>query len=1450
MTQSYQPLTKETANPNAATAAAAVFAQSRAPNQNLSSAAAAAALKARPITPTNVSEVQTRRTHRRTPSVSSLGSRDSRRELHRSPSVGSMTDRTFRSPSPGRSPAPIPHNAPPVPQIPADVGQTVQRKTSTVQTQSFKTASQKQREGKGSWFGAAAAGDLHNIRTSDAVLQRAYSPVSERPLSPSSINFSYPRAQTESPAPRNRPMSASGSLPDQTMVYDANSRRMVPRYQLLGVQQTVQNASQKPVKKKKSNVSRGGSHLSKGTIGRTTTAVPEVNPIAEEPKSVKIPDTMPISVSREQTLVDSESDVERDRPIQSIELDSRPLSTIAPADEEAEVNRIEMSKQQEEEREEEEAYPKFAETEEPLPAAAPPAQQTQGPDMMLDQEPPVPKQIVHVERTRVPSESPARSARFAPPTPEQFPTRHSPPPRSLSPLKSALKSSSLRDPSPSANTSEASSSRAGTPNKEDTPTPRRKSRVQFDDTSNMVVGEAAPIANDTLSPILPSPQAKKPWTSVMSRLGKKEHAIVDEDETMGPRPTLPLFGSIRHKKTVEPEERPLVRPLERTHSPQPRTSSTDDSPEPSILGQSSDVGVGAILAKENGINKNAANISKTREPLPPVVTSLEGPTYISHSDDESDDEEQIVAEERRADEEEILPQPEARIERVDLPSTAEESSHILPKEPITEHTQNVPSISLQEPSPLVKLPTNESDQSSPKEYFDLPGGFPAEEDSTPTQEAFDKTQVAFSKDGEPESALSLSERKNSIDTGDHMADITEESEADSIYSDAYEDLSDVEGDGFLSLDAIVDTPTSVKVSARSESKSPVNTQNESSNQEELYPLPKEEMEDKEESSPVLAAPKDWDSAKAYWKSLSLSERRQLEQEAMEEAGNEAEIDSPTAKSKKAIKKIATQISAANGTPIVAASAVVAASAANPSLPEDKHNGYQIKPGTTWSAGEYEELSQNPTPVVKPRPKSTSNTAMRKSMRATASPQAQTGRARADSAEADNKATGFRKSMRSTAQAKDTTAQRGRPLSYAAPTSSAPAPAPGRNRSADGASGSSRFGLKPSLRRRGSDSSESSFTRVRPGSSAGAGFRSSMRGSMQESQAQSGPYSSTDAAVKSTSRFSLRSLSPTPFRRNSASSPPPQQTQFGASRMRMSMRESASAGKKSKLGFGKSAKEKSSKRASRFGGDSSDDDEPRKGFNSRFIDSSDDEEPSRPMSKGRGQKPLTSMRPNTASAAAAAGAMGRPIPPRMNSREAADTAMPMQSTLRSADSLSHNRSGRGGIVSSPPGTLDTSGLGERPGHKRRGSFMSGILRRKKDESSMISRSVTESAARKDTPLERSTGELALMRSDSMQRLQAERESSWPLPDTNNNAGVGLEASPVVQPLQRPATAAGPLSVPKGSLKKNFARRRSASHQGVPGSAMPQHDFDDNESTATEPTKKKKFSGLRKMLGIKD
>lgn len=1473
---SRQPLTRETADPNAATAAASAFMR-RGSNASLSSAAAAAALRARPMTPTNVAEVQSKRAVRRSPSVASMpGGKDRSpgSQLRRTPSVGSMIERTFRSPSPGgRSPMPRERNVPPVPNIPDDhilasrkAAAGGQRRSAPppLQTQPFKTASEKMKGGghHGSWFGGATAGDAANVRRTDSVMHSATSPVEPRPGSVSpSINFSYPRGRVHSPSP---------SFDDQTLVYDANSRRMVPRGELLARSQSVREVPERPRKKQQQQEpSRSGSHLAKGTVARTQAPAlealpaqpaqpkqqlqpqpqPEPEPVEEEPAPAPAPvaAVAPVATAEQPQSPSKKKKKKKKKKAQPAATEtSAAIVAEAPAmdhqaqvpDEPRTVAATELPAAVQQPRREE---PKEAPPQQPIaqPVAAEVAAvaatpvvkaaangQARDPGVQLQSSP---------RAARVQSESPVRSARFAP-AHDQLAVRHEPPPRSVSPRKSAMKLSSPRGVSPSDDGSEVSARNLSPPRAEDPAVSRKKSaRVSWDDRNTVVVGESVQ-PHETDSPVVPSPQSKKPWHNIVTKYTKKEPSNLDEDETMTPRPALPLFGSVREKKSKEAEERPLVRPSERTWS---------GAGETADAGQSSDAAIGAVLSQDQA-SRNAANISKYREPLPPIVQSREGDSrgddLVSDSEDDLDTDGTTELDDATA-------------------ATTPRTTQLLTPEPTTptkaafgaEATDGeVPTISVQQPSPRPQDPKDNA--FSGEQPHDVPGTFPHEDSPVePTGVQDVPLTHAVSTDALPpaqpiEPAESI--ESPSAAAAPVMDDITEEEEETdrcSVYSDAYEDLEEVNGDGFMSLDAVVESPAGSKMAKKI--------------QEQVMAQPADEARESRESSgspipPALAqSSNDWENAKAYWRSLSTEQRRQLEVEALSETGEEADVEQPATPDGKRTSAYA--------------------SVEDSPVSITNHRTYQIVPGTKWSDKESEvaamtasALAAQPKtrPVSVPKLRQSMRSeqpapaaqagqqtgSMRKSMRANAPGPASTPEKRARQARhfepepipaaASAAGAGMRKSLRQSASNGDTLrpslSQSGRPVSYNPPPSVEPFRSHKRNLSADNLAPAG--ALKPSLRRKGSDDSVSSFKRARASSNTEHGFRMSMRATPQEPPSPS---------ARGSGRFSLRSLSPPAFRRTSMNATPVGVSSFGAGRMRQSLRAESVDASKSRLSVSKrsSGISKGKRRsASRFA-DSSDEDEGGPSFfSSRFADSSDEEDVSRPRSKGKGLP--KSMRSNRSSSAAAASAMGmtpvlRDASPDLPDSDDDEAARVQNGALTNgqAQTLRRSRSGRGTLM-----PLQTS-QGDEPA-RARGGFMS-ILRRKKDTSNRISRDVGESAARRDTKFERSPEQLAQIRSNSLHK----REPSWPLPD--GEEGTSAEGSqgavPAATDKTRPSTAGGPPPTTNGGARKSaFLRRRSTS-QGVVGLAQPPPQDDDIPPVPDlPPVKKKKFGALRKMLGIHD
>ena len=1116
-----------------------------------------------------------------------------------------------------------------------------------------------------------------------------------------------------------------------------------------------------------------------------------------------------------------------------------------------------------------------------------------------------------IRDSRVQSVSPVRTTHFAS-SPDNLVVRHQPPPRSISPRKSALKqsnsSNSPRGPSPVGDIPGAwgtgqgqalsEGSNDSNVNSEDQLKPRKKSvRVSFDET-NVVVGEAAPPVS-TESPVVSSPQTKRPWFSIGR--GKKKDATVmeDDDEVMKPRPALPFFGSVRERKpSREIEERQLVKPAEPVEakpaaplpSPPLFTTPTADVIE-YPLGQSNDHVVGAIISQD-AASKNEANISKSREPLPPQVTSVEGTGY--HSDSESS---AYSDDDNKKSDVGVVPVDSAKSDPEDgqvetyralaSPPSPEPEAEVVED---GKSNGDVPQIAVHQASPTLE------ESSSRKEWPDMPGSWDnspsesgsleQEEESTPTSTHAPSLMGPHVAEATP-ATVGISEPTPEIHAPGSLTlgliaaekshqppaimEETEESDAnESIYSDAAEDLSDTEGDGFMSLDAVVDSPIINNTTPGLALTTPPDSPTAKEIKERAYQ--KSQMSRKSSEPDVDEG---WEKAQEYWKGLSAEKKRQLEQEAREEAeeGSDTEVEvKPTPKPKRK-KKVA-----------VKPAPIEIPVQRQPASRQDRF--YMIVPGTKPGPDGHTSVIRS---SMRAQPaETTPETHMRKSMRGSGS---------------------MRNSLRGpqeTVEPKGSLQKNYRPMSYP-PVDTKPNPvtvnkhARNLSASAAAASGATKKDIAPPvpiLRRKSSGDSDSSFKRARP-SNEGSTFRRSMRtsehstGGRQQSPMQS-------------SRFSLRSLSPTgpsarqPFARNSGAAAPP--VSLSQTHMRSSMRSSfdsaptlrgANTSKRGKSplripGFGRSSAKPSPsarppQRSSRFA-DSSDEEEDRPAFRSRIVDSSDEDEPLPPRSsimRGtmRSNQPVRSI-PRRAGAEdgdssdlpdsddekspkLASPGLGKVGKKRAgtNGKVATTTT---QGAILASGSLRRSGSGRG-TISAPTTTTIISGPTTRPSHSRRGSFLSILRRKKADPNSKVRKSDAESPARRDTPLERSKSDLQAVKRQSSEgrpmspRLQKrnpmsrENSGAWPLP-----ALAPLE-NPPKTPLDeddRPfsADAADGVVGAEAKDEENGITRPELGIRRFTATGVGAVDLNRVGSGGIgldgKPRKKKKFGTLRRMFRLDD
>ncbi|KAJ4386363.1 hypothetical protein N0V93_009258 [Gnomoniopsis smithogilvyi] len=1415
--------------------------------------------------------------------------------------------------------------APPVPAIPESVNMAAAKARGGARPKSLgfvttpvKTASQKmaEKEQRGSWFGAAKVGDLGNVRKNDAVMrtpapQTQQAQAISQPEEPrsesrgSSVNFSYPaRVRVASPTPgvaeeepleqaaAPRPRKRSSTLSpqrggpvrsarsasiasDRELVYDPNSRRMVSRAELQAQEQTPRP------KKKKSALNRAGSHLARGTMSRAQgsavdNGVPNEAQMAAAAslKSHRVEGRQQIP-EEEEEVSEKEDDLETGSELQMQE--ERPLTPeppfrqtlriISPASNVLEAvpspspddHESGLQRRPSVVREETEDPQSETELEAPTNAAAaldtvpvrnsvyphgvPSPPQSENTDDLvavemaaaatsspepptLVQEKPESRHTQSIRReSRAHSNSPVRSAHFGP-VQETLTVKHEPPVRSLSPRKSALKRSPSRGTSPNGDHSDASG--VDTPTQEPLLPRKKPVRVSFDDEKTIVLGEAAG-RGETDSPVPPSPQqvatgTKKPWYNTLGIGRKKDLIPLEEDELMKPRPVLPMFGSIRSRKmSPEPaEERALVRP----HEPLEEVSESS-SPElnrrtlaSENIGQSSDHALGSVI-NDQSVRTTAANISKQREPLPPVVTSIEGSGYLSDSTTSEDEAALLADTPKLQTEESAVSQASTLVQPTDSLVSHHKATDV--KDFGVKHA-DVPSISLTQPSPQPEQRGNERES-----YLRFPGGFPETETETDGESGSSPTrQVTFEPVVQAEDATATAHTPSTVLATQHaVQEPADDSEDSSVYSDAHEDLSDIEGDGFLSLDAVVDSPVMNTPPRRVLEKA------QAQRAEMVTPTP-QSQEPKHSSA---YEPEDqWAAAKAYWRSLTADKRAQLEKEATEEAGSEADLEDVQSQAKKPRRKKSVEKRNAEKKAIEQQrTAAVAA---------DAGRTYMIKPGTKAGPVEYGPLSTKASePRItqqSPPEKAESGARLRKSMRGSAEPKPlengthmrKSMRAAADSRPVQSE-THMRKSMRS--QPIEQQAAKQRPVSHQ-PLGNITEISSNRTKHARSMSESSPTAavLQSSLRRRGSDSSASSFRRARPATrSGGFGFRKTMRAG-----APDGLLDSKEPVEQqiSSHRVSLRGASPPVTMRTTLRGERRRSSESGNSYLRFP----GSSGKGGKKGT----------RKSRFGDDSSDEDEGlSRRFTSRFEDSSDEDlAPAEPL-------------PTLSTKTMRSGRRGPPSPPLPEEEELSDDEAPIAAAaeektpgVTSADStLRRSRSGRG---------LEA-------GPRKRNSFMSSVLRRNKkhDGVGKITRpDMVESAARRDTNLERSADELMVLRSNSGQsspKLQkrvaptsnATSQQDWPLSldqqrthetvgsddkDVFYDAADGREAAPVAS--SRSPSVLGHSKSQPSIPRPAFLMRRTISTNGTINT-------DGVGSQGGEVTrKKKKFGALRKMLRL--
>ncbi|MCJ1404644.1 hypothetical protein MMC11_007870 [Xylographa trunciseda] len=1451
----------------AATAAAQAFLANRASNANLSSAAAAAALRTHARTPTPVSEVQTKRMLQRGSSVSSNGSAPGTAGrpggLLRRTSSGSMTERTFREPSPARRPQlrATEDEPPPMPPVPARLkgyvsppplpAKSAKRPASVEPPERMGSPTPNLPGGRGVSLDRGPGGVQGRLKMITGQRNSGLSNVQEieRPSSRNSVNFSRPMSPQSSPpvsplrpsqssTPAGRPAPAQRTSGLKTALTEA---------EVENIQYLLRDTAGSPVNKKKKNIVPAiveGSHLSNGTSGiRPTGSAVQNTPLRVVPSSSSTPSPTSNSLANKSDPTSGLSGKKKKKttsitPIRGTQgygsdsdtASEQSYSSDRPRSFNTRAAGILMKQPSivREDREAEEHEERVSSPFREVSSSPAFAKSTTARSNTHT----IPKPITTSETARVVSTaspalapanagqdrsdsvkrsslSPARAAHFStqPVLDLSEGLKHQPSGRAVSPAKSALKHSpSPRGPSPvgaipggwnrpGQAPSEASDTTSVVSDDGYRSMSKKKKnvRVSFDDDPT-VVGRSATPPSSLESPVMFSPQskdnAKRGWFG-MGRDKRREQSADDHenDDVMKPIPTLPSFGSVRPRKETEAGVN-----TEDTSSSVPGERSAQNPQNLDNMGTSSDIAVGEILTRAFGQKSNGTILTRpTNDPIPPEVTSVEGTGYNTDTDGST----------------------YSNHDTTDGPTALPISGTTMAVPNDTDHDpdNSIPHISIQPATPGI----DESSQAK-EGYLGMPGSFPGSNENsekavpTATQEESnrftDQTPSSMGiSEPEPEAVAAyhdpaspvIGEVSHSLrqQTEPHGDDESDDS-GGSIYSDAPEDMSDLEGDGFGSINAIVESPT-VSAFLPSAQQSPIV----SNGQSKPLKLERELAEPRSEEG--------WDKAQAYWSGLSQSRKSQIEEAASSPVINATvtkTIPKPTKKKKVTPKDMAISN--------------------QPQLPLLKtQNLDQGLPNTALQIKK----------PLRDRPISTAEAShFRTSMR------------NVGSQKSSLKQNSVRTEVPSpvSSDPKGTLQKRLRPVSAVAMVDYNKTPGGGshtRSTSDDvppksltpvkAQPAKKQAAAMPSSRRRmsnGSDSS-SSFKKSRPATSA------SGRYTMKRSMRASSVDERSGTAGNRSSRLSVRSASPA----GSTVRAPFSSAGMG---MRSSMRGSAEVAKprdakspSRSFGFGRSSKPKPSAKksgsgfASRFGNSSDEEDGPTS-YHSRFADSSDEGEPAKLLP---GMAPVRGIpkRVDEGDSTDLEDSADERVPQGRKRAASPPSLKALEGAALASGSLRANGAGRDLSKSTDMGGgLQAKKVAEKDKKKR--SFW-GSLGRKKDDSKVVKADV-ESAARRDTPLERSKSERMLApevsvqspKSPKLQRRNTPKRyasDSWPLPES--------PGTPVLS--NRPQTSDGFAA----AARPNMGTRQSTA-----------------QSTTTNGTvlgkngKKKRFPMLRKAFGLHD
>lgn len=381
------------------------------------------------------------------------------------------------------------------------------------------------------------------------------------------------------------------------------------------------------------------------------------------------------------------------------------------------------------------------------------------------------------QSSRQSSISPSRSARFANQlvTTDSNALIHEPPSRSMSPAKSAMKqtapvdarsNSGIRHAQPSIEISDGGSvasdegSRSGS---------RKKvPRVSFDDKAE-VVGVAAspptpsePVAELSISK--DKSKSRSSWFPIGKKKASQRTSVDDEDfePVFSPRPSLPAFGSIRGSRASSGEQSGEGVKGSENHVNGSVIPGSDSSAVRSDSHVESQPGAATLQDISTTVNAGTNTVESTFHPTETQVNERSPVEASNH-------------------EPPLVPDS---ISQAALPaSTASKSGN----EPSRETSEPPVHINVQPADPM-------EDRRDSFELRDVPGAFPL----GPSDRASSQSKASQIEKASPSAATEPSETQ----AGPQNAESSDDS-GESIYSDAPEII---EGDGFGSINAIVDSP--------------------------------------------------------------------------------------------------------------------------------------------------------------------------------------------------------------------------------------------------------------------------------------------------------------------------------------------------------------------------------------------------------------------------------------------------------------------------------------------------------------------------------------------------------------------------------------------------------------------------------------------------------------------